>query len=92
MQYQGIDTSDDRYVTALRMGAGNAVNKVEDKSIAHTYGRWFYVPLDFEALSIHAFLLQSAMGDHQQYEQTFNSHGPVNNFTAAATCTLDNIC
>ena len=35
---QGKDTSGDRNVTALRMGAGNADNtKVQDKAIADTY-------------------------------------------------------
>ena len=92
MQYQGVDTSGDRNVTALRMGAGNAANKVEDKAIADTYGRQFYVPLDFEALSTHAPFYQSALGDHLKYELTFNSHGRVINSTSPATYTINNIC
>ena len=48
----------------MRLAAGNEVNKVEDIAIADTYGRRFYVPQDFEALSTHAPFHQSALGYH----------------------------
>ena len=50
-QYQGIDTSTQRNVTRLRLGAGNGVANVEAVAIKTAYGNRFYVPLDLSTLS-----------------------------------------
>ena len=69
MPYKEKDTSGDRNVTALRMGAGNADNTiVKDKAVADTYGKRFYILQDFEVLGTHAPFYQSALGDHLKYE------------------------
>ena len=94
-QYQGIDTSSDRNVTRLRVGAGNKDETVAaDKAIADTYGKRFYVPLDFELLESQAPFYQSALGDRLEYELTFNDYASVIQATgdSAAAYTIDDIC
>ena len=76
-QYQGIDTSTQRNVTRLRLGAGNGVANVEAVAIKTAYGNRFYVPLDFELLESHMPFYQSALGDRLEYELTFNDYGRV---------------
>ena len=49
--YQGIDASDNRNMTRIRVGAGNGdPGVVDDKSIADAFGNRFFTPLDFELL------------------------------------------
>ncbi len=62
--YQGIDTSNNRNVTRLRIDAGNkADNVARDNAIAAAYGNRFYIPLDFELLESHMPYYQSALAD-----------------------------
>ena len=77
-QYQGIDVSEDRNTTKLRVGAGDADEDVpEDKAIADVYGNRFYIPLDFELLESHMPFHQSSFSDRLEYELTFNSYRRV---------------
>ena len=77
-QYQGIDVSEDRNTTKLRVGAGDADEDVpEDKAIADVYGNRFYIPLDFELLESHMPFHQSSFSDRLEYELTFNSYNRV---------------
>ena len=77
-QYQGIDTSDDRNIIALRVGAEDAVaTVVEDKAVADTFGNRFYIPLDFELLDSHMPFYQSALRDRLEYYLTFNDYSRV---------------
>ena len=77
-QYQGIDTSDDRNTTKVRIGAGDADQSVaEDKAIADAYGNRFFIPLDFQLLESHVPFHQSSLGDRLEYELTFNSYSRV---------------
>ena len=77
-QYQGIDLSDDRNITRIRMGAGNKdETETADNVIANAYGSQFYIPLDFELLKSHIPFYQSALGDHLEYELTFNDYSWV---------------
>ena len=59
--YQGIDKSDDRNVTKLRVDADDgdaAVVQVE--AIEDTYRDRFHIPLGFELLETHVPFYQSA--------------------------------
>lgn len=77
-QYQGIDTSDNRNATRLRVGAENKdASVVADKAVADTYSNRFFIPLDFELLETHMPFCQSALGDRLEYELTFNDYGRV---------------
>ena len=67
--YQGIDASDNRNTTRIRVGAGNADSSVvADKAIADAFGDRFFTPLDFEL---------SALGDRLENELTFNDYSRV---------------
>ena len=71
--YQGIDASDNRNTTRIRVGAGNEDSGVAaDKAIADAFGDRFFTPLDFELLESHMLFYQSALGDRLEYELTFN--------------------
>ena len=76
--YQGIDASDNRNTTRIRVGAGNRDSSVvADKAIADTFGDRFFAPLDFELLESHMPFYQSALGDQLEYELTFNDYSRV---------------
>ena len=93
-QYQGIDTSTDKKVTRIRVGAGDKDETVkEDKAIADAYGNRYYIPLDFELLETHMPYYQSGLGDRLQYELTFNDYSRVVVATGdtAASYTVDHI-
>ena len=67
--YQGIDASDNRETTRIRVGAGNGESGVAaDKVIADAFGDRFFTPLDFELLESHMPFYQSALGDRLEYE------------------------
>ncbi|MCU7880378.1 MAG: hypothetical protein KZQ60_07460, partial [Candidatus Thiodiazotropha sp. (ex Lucinoma aequizonata)] len=77
-QYQGIDTSENRNTTRIRIDAGNKDASVAaDKAIADAFSNRFYIPLDFELLESHMPFYQSALGDRLEYELTFNDYGRV---------------
>ena len=76
-QYQGIDTSSQRNITRVRLGAANGVANVKSTAIKSAYGDRFYVPLDFELLESHMPFYQSALGDRLEYELTFNDYNRV---------------
>jgi len=93
-QYQGIDTSTDKNVTRIRVGAGNKdVTVGEDKAIADAYGNRYYIPLDFELLESHMPFYQSALGDRLEYELTFNDYSRVilADGDTSASYTIENI-
>ena len=71
-QYQGIDTSTQKNVTRVRLGAGNGIANVEAAAIKTAYGNRFYVSLDFELLESHMPFYQSVLG-----ELTFNYYSRV---------------
>ena len=76
--YQGIDASDNRNTTRIRVGAGNADSSVvADKAIADAFGDRFFTPLDFELLERHMPFYQSALGDRLENELTFNDYSRV---------------
>ena len=90
--YQGIDTSNNRNVTKLRVGAEDGVaTKTQDNAIATAYGNRFCIPLDFELLVSHAPYYQSALGDRLEYELLFNDNNRVINAHADSSYTIDNI-
>ena len=70
--YRGIDASDNRNTTRIRVGAGNRDSSVvADKAIADkAIGDRFYTPLDFELLESHMPFYQSALGQRLEYELT----------------------
>ena len=77
-QYQGIDESDNRNTTRIRVSAGNKDAFVAvDKAIADAYSNRFYIPLDFDLLESHMPFYQSALGDRLEYEFTFNDDSCV---------------
>ena len=77
-QYQGIDTSEGRNVTKLRVGAADADREVEsDQAIANAYGNRYFVPLDFELLETHMPFYQSSLGDRLEYELIFQDYSHV---------------
>ena len=93
-QYQGIDGTEDRNVTRIRLGAGNKdETETEDAAIAAAYGNRFQIPLDFELLESHMPFYQSALGDRLEYELTFNDYSRVIVATgdAAASYTIENL-
>lgn len=91
-QYQGIDTSDNRNTTRIRLDAGNKDETVAaDKAIADVYSNRFYIPLDFELLESHMPFYQSALGDRLEYELTFNDYSRVIQATADASYDIENI-
>ena len=52
--FQGIDASDNRNTTKIRVGAGNGDSSVvADKAIADVFGDLFFIPFDFELLESH---------------------------------------
>ena len=76
--YQGIDASDNRNTTRIRVGAGNRDSSVvADKTIADAFGDRFFTPLDFELLESHMPFYQSALGDRLEYELKFNDYSHV---------------
>ena len=76
--YQGIDASDNRNTTRIRVGAGNRDSSVAaDKAIADVFGDGFFTPPDFELLESHMPFYQSALGDRLEYELTFNDYSRV---------------
>ena len=76
--YQGIDASDNKNTTRIRVGAGNGDSSVAaDKAIADVFGDRFFTPLDFELLESHMPFYQSALGDRLEYELTFNDYTRV---------------
>ena len=76
--YQGIDASDNRNTTRIRVGAGNRHSSVvADKAIADAFVDRFFTPLDFELLESHMPFYQSALGDWLEYELTFNDYSRV---------------
>ena len=71
--YQGIDASDNRNTTRIRVGAGNGDSSVvAGKAIADAFGDPFFTPLDFELLERHMPFYQSTLGDRLEYVLTFN--------------------
>ena len=77
-QYQGIDESDKRNTTRIRISAGNKDTSVAtDKVIADAYSNRFYIPLEFDLLESHMPFYQSALGDCLEYEFTFNDNNRV---------------
>ena len=73
--YQGIDASDNRDTTRIRVGARNGDSGVAvDKAISDTFGDRFFIPLDVELLESHMPFYQSALGDRLEYELTFNDY------------------
>ena len=76
--YQGIDASDNRNTTRIRVNAGNGDSGVAaDKAIADAFGDRFFTPLDFELLESHMPFYQSALGDRLEYELRFNDYNRV---------------
>ena len=71
--YQGIDASDNRNTTRIRVGVGNRDSSVAaDKAITDVFGDRFFTPLVFELLERYMPFYQSALGDRLEYELTFN--------------------
>ena len=91
-QYQAIDTTADRNVTKLRVGAGDAADVAVDQAIATAYGNRFFVPLDFELLESHMPFHQVALGDRLEYELTFNDYSRVIAANGDGSYKIDNIC
>ena len=76
--YQGIDESNNRNTTRIRVSARNKdTSIVADKAIADVYSNRFYIPLDFDLLENHMPFYQSALGDRLEYEFTFNDYNRV---------------
>ena len=76
--YQGIDASDNRNTTRIRVGAGNRDSSVvADKAIADAFGDRFFTPLDFELLESHMPFYQSALCVRLEYELMFNDYSRV---------------
>ena len=74
-QYQGIDESDNRNTTRIRVSAGNKNASVAaDKATAGAYSNRLYIQLDFDLLESHMPFYQSALGDRLEYEFTFNDY------------------
>ena len=74
-QYQGIDESDNRNTTRIRVSAGNKDTSVAaDKAFADAYSNRFYIPLDFDLLESHMPFYQSVLGDRLEYEFIFNDN------------------
>ena len=70
---QGIDASDNRNTTRIRVGARNGNSSVvADKAIADAIEDRFFTPLDFELLERRMPFYQSALEDRLEYELTFN--------------------
>ena len=70
-QYQGIDESDNRNTTRIRVSAGNKNASVAaDKA----YSNRFYIPLDFDLLESHMPFYRSAFGDRLEFEFTVNDY------------------
>ena len=90
-QYQGIDTTDNRNATKLRVGAGDGAAVAADQAIATAYGNRFFIPLDFELLESHMPFYQSALGDRLEYELTFNDYSRVIQATGGSSYTIENI-
>ena len=83
--YQGIDASDNRNTTRIRVGAGNGNSSVAaDKAIADIFADRFFTQLDFELLESHIPFYQSALGDRLEYELTFNNYSHVIQDTGGA--------
>ena len=77
VHYQGIDASDNRNTTRIRVGAGNRDSSfVADKAIADAFGDRFFNS-DFELLESHMPFYQSALSDRLVYELTLNDYSRV---------------
>ena len=92
--YQGIDTSNNRNITKLRIGAQSARRVQPDFAISEVLGNRFHIPLDFELLSTTAPFHQSSLSDQLEYQITFNDYSDVINTSegASATYNIQNIC
>jgi len=92
-QYQGIDTSLNRNVTKIRIGAGDGAHNTIDTAISTAYNNRFFIPIDFELLEAHMPFYQSALGDRLEYELTFNDYRRVitSPTKADSSYTIDNI-
>ena len=87
--YQGIDASDNRNTTRIRVGAGNGDSSVvADKAIADAFIDRFFTPHDFELLKSHMSFYQSALGDRLEYELSFNEYSRVNRATGDVDASL----
>ena len=76
--YQGIDASDNRNTTRIRVSAGNRYSSVAaDTAIADVFGDRYFTRLDFELLESHMPFYQSAQGDRLEYELAFNDFSRV---------------
>ena len=76
--HQGIDASNNRNTTRIRVGAGKGDSSVvADKAITDAFGDRFFTPLDFELLESHMPFYQSALGDRLKYDLTFNDYSRV---------------
>ena len=78
--YQGIDASDNRNTTRIRVGAGNGDSSVvADKAIADAFGDRFFTPLVFELLESHMSFYQSALGEGSRISSQlmFNDYNRV---------------
>ena len=76
--YQGINASDNRKTTRIRVSAGNRDSSVAaDKATADVFGDRFFTPLDFVLLESHMPFYESALGDRLEYELTFNDYSRV---------------
>jgi hypothetical protein len=76
--YQGIDTSANRNVTKLRLGAGDGnAGITADAAVNTAFSNRFAIPLDFELLESHMPFHQAGLGDRLEYELTFNDRSPV---------------
>ncbi len=77
-QYQGIDTSDSRNVTRLRIGAGNANPAIDrNTAVSDALDNRFCIPLDHEILSTHMPFYQKSLADKLEFELWFNTHDRV---------------
>ena len=89
-QYQGIDESDNRNTTRIRVSAGNKdISIAADKTFADVYSNSFYIPLDFDLLECHMPFYQSALGDRLEYEFTFNEYKRVISVTSDTGTSYD---
>lgn len=66
----------DRHITKFPVGAADTV-KPGNKAVADTNDNRYYIPLDFEALTIRGLYYQSGLSDHHIYELTFKDYSRV---------------
>ena len=60
-----------------------------DKAIADAFGNRFYILFDFELLEGNMPFYQSALGDHLEYELTFNEYSRIIRATGDADSSYD---